>query len=297
MKKPAPKINSRIAMMNAAKAAKRAQREAEVERRQPPVVRRPGTDPLDKALNAVERAAARRQAELGPSYGKMEPYDDGVDDDPTPIRGAPRQPTPAQEVPGGLGSAKSKAARSTVGRTYMVGDEARRELQPKRPLQYGPNGRVMVMGRDGKMLTRTSVGTSDKFHIPAEIIPDGWSYQFIACSVYGKRESTIGFMNNGWAPVMANRHDGMFMPIGHDGPIIVDELMLVERPIELTLEAREEEIGAARNLIRTQNEQFTPRLPGARRHPETQLRARRTIEVLPPDVPSPQYRYGVDDGV
>lgn len=291
MKKPAPKkISPGIAAMNAAKAAKRAQQQAEVERKQPPVAaRQRSTDPLGKALNAVERAAARRQAELGPSYGKMEPYDDGIDDDPTPLRGAPR-PTPAREVLGGFGSVKPKAARSTVGRQTPPGTDERRVM-------YSPSGRVMVMGRDGKMLTRTSVGTADKFHVPPEIIPDGWSYQFIACSVYGKRESTIGFMNNGWTPVMASRHDGMFMPIGHDGAIIVDELMLVERPIELTLEAREEEIGAARNLIRTQNEQFTPRLPGARQHPGVQLRARRTIEGLPPDVPSPQYRYGVDDGM
>jgi hypothetical protein len=286
-KKP---VHPRIAMMNAAKAAKRLAAQAQVERKQPPLrVRQPGTDPGSKALNAVERAALRRQTELGKGYGPMEPYDDGtVEDDGAPLRGAPAG-LGRQEQPRGLGAMHKTPPRSTVGRASPPGTQEREVL-------YGANGRVMVRGRDGKMLTRTNVGSSDKFYIPPEIVPDGWSYQGIAVSVYGQPQSTLGFLNNGWTPVPASRHDGMFMPIGHDGPIIIDGQMIVERPIELTLEARDEEIAAARNLIRTQNEQFTPRLPDARRHPGTQMRARRTIEGLPPDVPQPQYRYGVDDG-
>lgn len=296
-KHPAPKSYPALEKARAAKAAKAAGRLAEhleafeKPRQQPPLrTRQPGTDPGSKALNAVERAALRRQAELGKGYGPMDPYDDGtVEDDGVPLRGAPPGISP-QERPRGLGTMPKAAPRSTVGRQVAPGTAEREVLM-------GPNGRVMVKGRDGKMLTRTSSGHGgDRFYVSPEMIPDGWSYQFIAVSVTGQTQNTTTFLNDGWTPVPASRHDGMYMPKGTDGPIIMDGQMLVERPIELTLEARDEEIGIARKLIRTQNEQFTPRLPGARAHPGVQLRAKRSIEGLPPDVPMPQYRYGVDDG-
>ena len=104
-----------------------------------------------------------------------------------------------------------------------------------------------------------------------------------------------GMFANGWEPVPASRHDGVYMEKGHDGPIIVDQMMLVERRVELTLEARAEEIAAAKGLLRTQNEQFQPRMPGARAHQETRLRARRTIERMPGDIGRPDLQ--VDDGV
>lgn len=173
---------------------------------------------------------------------------------------------------------------------------------PEREVLRAENGRVMARGRDGQMLTRKRINTGDKFHIDQKDIPEGWSYQWIAEAVFGNSDkdviSTTGFIENGWTPVPAKRHEGQFMPVGYRGNIRREGLGLYERPQELTDEARAEEIGAARNLIRTQNEQFQPRLPGARAGQRgTGLQAKRTIEGLPPDVPRPQYEISVDDGL
>ena len=55
---------------------------------------------------------------------------------------------------------------------------------------------------------------------------------------------------NGWRPVPAERHDGIFMPIGQRGPIRRDGMVLEERPIQLTKEAQEEDIAIARAQMR-----------------------------------------------
>lgn len=169
-------------------------------------------------------------------------------------------------------------------------------------VQRAPNGRVMARGRDGQMLYRKRLNTGDKFHIDPTEIPQGWSYQWVAVSVLSNSDrdliNTQGFSENGWTPVPSDRHPGQFMPMGHKGAIIRDGQMLMERPLPLTQEARAEEIQVANNLIRTQNDQFTPRLPNARAGQRgTGLQARRTVEPMPADVGRPNYEIAVDDGL
>ena len=125
--------------------------------------------------------------------------------------------------------------------------------------------------------------------MPIHLIPDGWSYQWIAVAVHGKNMNNNAMLANGWEAVPAKRHDGLFMGKGHDGPIIVEDQMLCERRIELTLEARAEEVAAAKALIKTQNDQFRPRLPDARNRRGTGLRVKRSVEGLPPEFRSAQW--------
>jgi hypothetical protein len=197
----------------------------------------------------------------------------------------------------GLSATRRAAVASARG-------AARKPVQrePLREPMRSETGRVMVRGRDGQMLTRKRTNTGDKFHVDPRDIPEGWTYQWIAESVFLNSDkevvSTVGFYENGWTPVPAQRHEGQFMPVGYKGHIRREGLILVERPKELTDEARDEEIAAAKNLIRTQNEQFQPRLPGARAGQRgTGLQARRSIEGLPPDIGRPQYEIAVDDGL
>jgi hypothetical protein len=63
----------------------------------------------------------------------------------------------------------------------------------------------------------------------------------------------------------------------------------------VTLEARAEEVKAAKALLRTQNEQFQPKLPEARsrRYRGTELVINRELEQMPDDL-RPQHI--IDDG-
>ncbi len=143
-------------------------------------------------------------------------------------------------------------------------------------------GRIEVTGHDGEILTRKRPSHEDKYYIPREIIPEGWDYQWNRKSVYNQIDTSelILMSENGWRPVPAERHPGMFMPVGAKGEIERDGLVLMERPMALTLEARAEEKLKADGLIRAQSELLGQRLPDSfnNQHPGVRPVINRTYE-------------------
>lgn len=152
------------------------------------------------------------------------------------------------------------------------------------------DGAVQVQGRDGKLLSRKRGGNADKFYIPQDIIPDGWSYEWKTESILGEPQTAhqMHMAENGWTPVMADRHPGLFMPNDYKGPIRRDGMVLMERPIELTQEARYEEQLAAQQLMNAQKEQLGLALPSGfdQRHPGARPKVNRSFE--PADVARPR---------
>ncbi len=139
--------------------------------------------------------------------------------------------------------------------------ERLREVPQNDPnVSYTPEGKAMVRGRDGEWLTRKRPVSTDLFHIPNEIVPPGFSYQWNVMDVLGQQQTAaqLAMAENGWRPVPAGRHKGMFMPADYseNGPILRDGLRLEERPIELTREAQAEERMKADRLMRDQQEQL-----------------------------------------
>lgn len=169
-----------------------------------------------------------------------------------------------------------------------------------RPMNRDPI-RAVAIGRDGKEVSRKRRSNTNPFHIDARIIPDGWDYQWVTHSVYNMPDTghQVMMAENGWTPVPAERHAGMFMPADYKGPIIRDGLMLMERPIELTLEARAEDkekanaqkFGARRQFgIQGLSQSFDANTPGARAN----TYARSTYESGA-DIPRPAHQIKVDD--
>lgn len=122
--------------------------------------------------------------------------------------------------------------------------------------------------REVRTRTRKGGGT-DRLHIPQSMIPDGIDLQWVTVAVLGQPAPQIrmSYEVNGWRPVngqsFGGRFDGMFMPKGHAGEINVEGLVLMERPMELTIEARAEDSKAAREAVRAQERQFkTGRIDG-----------------------------------
>jgi len=79
--------------------------------------------------------------------------------------------------------------------------------------------------------------------IAKEHIPDGMEYLWVTASVFGQPQPQrlARFQRQGWAPVPASRHDGMFMPKGYQGQIEVDGLVLHERSKKICDMARAHE--------------------------------------------------------
>ena len=98
----------------------------------------------------------------------------------------------------------------------------------------------------------------DKFYIDPKIIPDGWSYEYKAFTVLGKEDPSyqVALRQSGWEPVPASRHPEL-MPIGYEGNTILREgQMLMERPLEITNERKQQDKVNAREQVRAKEEQL-----------------------------------------
>jgi hypothetical protein len=97
----------------------------------------------------------------------------------------------------------------------------------------------------------------DKYHFDHSIIPAGWSYEWKRVSIYNQPDPSyqVNLAQRGWEAVPASRHPEM-MPIGHEGATIDREGMrLMERPAEITDEAKAAERKEARDQVRGKEEQ------------------------------------------
>lgn len=78
----------------------------------------------------------------------------------------------------------------------------------------------------------------DPFYVDEKIIPAGMAYQW--CE---KRP------NDGWNPVLASRHDGLYAPAGYKDIIEIGGLMLCERPkVEVDVLLKESAEKAQQNV-------------------------------------------------
>lgn len=105
--------------------------------------------------------------------------------------------------------------------------------------------------------------SGDKFHVDPAIIPDGMSWEWKRQSVLGQPDYGYEVMQaeQGWEPVQAERFP-KFMPPGYSGAIIRDGMMLMERPQELTDEARAEDLSNAREQVSVQVKRAQQNIPG-----------------------------------
>lgn len=131
----------------------------------------------------------------------------------------------------------------------------------------------------------------NEFHIPDEQIPDGTSYQWNNFTVFGQgNPSQDSYMAmQGWRPVPASRHPHL-MPEGATGPVIVKGQILVERPMELTREALQEDYERAVGEVKAKEAQLygeRPDTPAGR-----SLGISKVVEKGAPVKPNYQYDTG-----
>jgi hypothetical protein len=92
----------------------------------------------------------------------------------------------------------------------------------------------------------------DKFYINPRIIPDGWSYEWKRHLLLGKADPSyeVSLAHKGWEAVPRSRHPEM-MPDSDRGETIErDGQILMERPLEITNEAKARELAKARGQVR-----------------------------------------------
>jgi hypothetical protein len=136
-------------------------------------------------------------------------------------------------------TAPASAARQ-AGRTQIARTATRAEPEARTP-DRSLGDRGPIVSRSGKATSLRITGDIDPFFVPPEVVPDGWTYEWKTKTVYNWEhvQHQVSLSMNGWEPVPAERHDGMFMPIGHDGPIERGGMILMERDDRLTAQSRE----------------------------------------------------------
>lgn len=95
----------------------------------------------------------------------------------------------------------------------------------------------------------------NRFTHDTSLQPTNVTYEWKRVSIWGKpdEEHQINMRNNGWTPVPANRHPELsLLTPSKDGVIVRGGQMLMERPKELTAQARLEDKTRAQEQVMTQ---------------------------------------------
>lgn len=105
---------------------------------------------------------------------------------------------------------------------------------------------------------------TDEFYINPDDVPDGWAYEWKRKTVLGAEDPAyqVALARAGWEPVPASRHPS-YMPMdGHYATIERKGMILMERPAEISEEARNKELRKARLQVRNKEEQLGAAAPG-----------------------------------
>jgi hypothetical protein len=99
---------------------------------------------------------------------------------------------------------------------------------------------------------------TDDFYINKDDIPPGWEYEWKRKLLLGAEDPAyqVALARAGWEPVPTARHPS-YMPNNGDHPIIERKgMVLMERPSEISDEARAIELRKARNQVRQKEAQL-----------------------------------------
>lgn len=99
---------------------------------------------------------------------------------------------------------------------------------------------------------------------------------------YGKPDYSEqrAYHAQGWRPVMHHHFPERFAPLGTQGPVIVKDMILMERPMILTVRARNEEITEATRAMSVHRQRVTETPDGSMpRHVYANRTTREPIEI------------------
>lgn len=142
---------------------------------------------------------------------------------------------------------------------------------------------------------------NDRYDFDKSIVPTGYAYQWKRYSILGQEDPAYmaELHQLGFDPVPSERHDGLFLPHGTKGPIIIGGQILMERHLEDEREARREDKMRADEQVNGSRKQFglpptvNPNFAAqsARSRSVTGVNIGR--EVV--DAPRPKHELAIDD--
>jgi hypothetical protein len=112
-----------------------------------------------------------------------------------------------------------------------------------------------IMGHLGDL----DAGNADKYYIPPEIIPPGWGYEWKRWSVLNQENPHYinSLRRTGWDFVPASRHPSYIALGSTEKIIIMDGMVLMERPLEVTAIMSAHDKQKAADQVRAKEQQLT----------------------------------------
>lgn len=161
--------------------------------------------------------------------------------------------------------------------------EMRPEMREESPSERAKRRAAEIRGHIGDM----DEGT-DEFYIPAQIIPEGWTYEWKRKLLLGQEDPTytVQLARMGWEAVPLNRdrdHMAMMPPTWPHNTIERKGMILMERPTEVVEEARSIELKRARDQVRAKEAQLagTPEGTMTRDHAKVRPQIKKGYEPIP----------------
>jgi len=127
---------------------------------------------------------------------------------------------------------------------------------------------------------------TDEYYIDPSVIPDGWSYEWKRKFVLNQEDisHTMALKRAGWEEVPTSRHPEM-MAVGSQEPFIIRKgMILMERPLEITNEARAKLQREAREAVRGKEEQLNAAAPGQferQNKSDSLVKVKKSFEAIP----------------
>lgn len=168
-----------------------------------------------------------------------------------------------------------QASENAVPRSEM-----RPAMREEDPRERAARRAAELRGHLGEMDDGT-----DEFYIDVGIVPDGWTYEWKRRLILGAEDPSyaVHIARMGWEPVPVSRHPDM-MPSNWTGTTIERKgMILMERPSEITDEARQIERKRARDQVRAKESQLagTPDGTMTRDHDKVRPSIKKSFEAVP----------------
>jgi len=120
---------------------------------------------------------------------------------------------------------------------------------------------------DDEILAKYEDEDAGPLHIPVELIPPGMSYEWKMATTFGKEKDGYHaeLIRLGWREVPMGRHRDRFGVKGmpDDAPIILNGLVLMEKPEALYNERQRYHEILARRQVKDKETQIGQRMPGS----------------------------------
>ena len=159
-------------------------------------------------------------------------------------------------------------------RAGLRGDAERQDTRPDSVREAELRAQEIMESLEG------SGALGGELDIPANLAPPGWVYELKAESIAGmeNRHHMLGRYRTGWRPVPSSRHPHL-MPKGHDGPIVIKGLMLMEIPEILWERRQQDDKREALDQLRNAESRLSEAPPNTapRDHPKLENVARHEI--------------------